>query len=320
MVKSSLERVGPEARDALDLLRVADDVDRQALAGAGLGDVEARLDVEVGVVDDHARGQRVLAVGSRGQRRHLVAPADPARPGEVDDQVDAARVDVEELAVPRDVVDQRAVQRVQRRVEGLQRAERGQVDAADRAADQTTAQVLDEGFDLGQLGHLMSLGSTFPWRGAGRGVRMAHGTAAHSSHRVGLPRPARRRPLAARHLAPGVAARRALAVARQRVRRHLPARRRRGARPDRAAAPGARRGVRHRARAGGPGRASRRPARPPTSSPATPARTAAATRAAPPAGGWRWVPTCRGRTASPAAGRRAARASGPTATRCPRRS
>src|SRR6476469_9332298 len=83
-----------------------------------------------------------------------------AGPAEVDDDVHAARVDVEELAVPRHVVDERAVKGVQRRVEGLQRAERRQVDAADRAADQTTAQVLDEGFDLRQLGNGGSLGRT----------------------------------------------------------------------------------------------------------------------------------------------------------------
>ena len=50
-------------------------------------------------------------------------------------------------------VDERAVQRVQRRVERLEGAERGQVDPADRLADQASAQVLDEGFDLRQLGH-----------------------------------------------------------------------------------------------------------------------------------------------------------------------
>ena len=55
--------------------------------------------------------------------------------------------------MPGDVVDERAVEGVQRRVEGLERAEGGQVDAADRPTHQATAQVLGEGFDLGQLGH-----------------------------------------------------------------------------------------------------------------------------------------------------------------------
>ena len=94
-----------------------------------------------------------LLLGRAGSGGHLVAPADPAGPREVDHEVHAARVDVEELAVPGHVVDERAVQGVQRRVEGLERAERGEVDPADRRADQPPAQVLDEGFYLRQLGH-----------------------------------------------------------------------------------------------------------------------------------------------------------------------
>ena len=43
-------------------------------------------------------------------------------------------LDVEELAVPGDVVDQRALERLHRRVEGLQRAERHDVDPADGTA------------------------------------------------------------------------------------------------------------------------------------------------------------------------------------------
>ena len=52
------ERVGTEPGDALDVLRVADDVDRQRLAGAGLGDVEPGA-----VVEHHPGRERRLRVG-----------------------------------------------------------------------------------------------------------------------------------------------------------------------------------------------------------------------------------------------------------------
>ena len=149
MVNAVVERVGPEPGDAGHVLRVAHDVDRQALLGARLGDVEAGARRRVTI---RAR-ERGLAVGPGGERRHLVAPADPAGAGEVDDQVRPARGDVEELAVPGDVLDERAVQRVQRRVEGLQRAEGRQVDAGDRAVDEPAPQVQGQRFHLGQLGH-----------------------------------------------------------------------------------------------------------------------------------------------------------------------
>ena len=48
-----VERVGAEAGHAGDVLGVVDDVDRQALLGARLGDVETGPVVEV-----HARGHR----------------------------------------------------------------------------------------------------------------------------------------------------------------------------------------------------------------------------------------------------------------------
>ena len=94
-----------------------------------------------------------LLFGSGGQRRHLVLPAHPARAGEVQHQVGAGDVDVEELAVPGDAVDHAAGQRGDGRVVGLQAAERGDVDAYDGAAFESTGQVVDERFDLGQLGH-----------------------------------------------------------------------------------------------------------------------------------------------------------------------
>ena len=142
------ERVRAEAGDAGHVLRVADDVGRQALAGAGLGDVEAGL-----VVEDDAERERGLGARLRRDRRHLVAPADPAGPGEVHDEVQAGGLDVEELAVPGDVVDQRALERGQRRVEGLQGAERRDVDLRDGVPVQPAPQIEGQGFHLGQLGH-----------------------------------------------------------------------------------------------------------------------------------------------------------------------
>ena len=85
------------------------------------------------VVEHDPGGQRGLGARLGRQRRHLVAPADPARRGRGGDEVQPAGGDVEELAVPGDVVDQRALERLQRRVERLQRAERGDVDLDDRA-------------------------------------------------------------------------------------------------------------------------------------------------------------------------------------------
>ena len=71
----------------------------------------------------------------------------------MEDQVQAGGLDVEELAVPGDVVDQRALERGQRRVEGLQRAERRDVDLGDGVAVEPAPQVEGQRFHLGQLGH-----------------------------------------------------------------------------------------------------------------------------------------------------------------------
>jgi hypothetical protein len=68
-------------------------------------------------------------------------------------------LDVEELAVSCHVVHERAVQRRQRGVEGLQRAEGGDVDARDRPVLEPGAQVEGEGLDLGKLGHAASISS-----------------------------------------------------------------------------------------------------------------------------------------------------------------
>ena len=78
--------------------------------------------------------------------------------GEVEAEVQAGGLDVEELAVPGDPVDHRALERGQRRVEGLQGAERGDVDLDDRVPVEPAPQVEGQRFHLGQLGHGASLG------------------------------------------------------------------------------------------------------------------------------------------------------------------
>ena len=71
------------------------------------------------------------------------------------DQVQAAgELDVEELAVPAGTGHLPAGDRGRRRVEGLQRADRGHVDPLDAVADRALAQVGGERLHLGQFGHV----------------------------------------------------------------------------------------------------------------------------------------------------------------------
>ncbi|MDT4864058.1 hypothetical protein FQZ97_988030 [compost metagenome] len=151
------ERVGAEAGDAGDVERVADQVERQGLLGAGLGDVETGGDA-VALVEDDAHGERGLGAGARRQRGDLVLPAHPAGAREVEHQVQAAGLDVEELAVAADVVDEGALDGRERRVVGLERAEGGDVDAAEGTAVEPAPQVEGQRLDLGQLGHGPSVG------------------------------------------------------------------------------------------------------------------------------------------------------------------
>ena len=101
-----------------------------------------------------------LLLGRGGTGRQLVAPADPAGAGEVEDQVETGRLDVEELAVPGDVVDQRALERLHRRVERLQGAERDDVDPADGMTVEPALQIEGQRFHLGQLRHHPSMPTT----------------------------------------------------------------------------------------------------------------------------------------------------------------
>ena len=148
-MNSSASGSGPSRSIPGHLVRVADDVDREPLPRARLGDVEPGV-----VVEDDPGGERRLVARPRRRRRapssrHRIQPARDRCTTRCSPE---AR-DVEELAVPGDVVDQRAVERGQRRVVGLQRAERGDVDADDRAVGEASAQVLDQRLHLGQLGH-----------------------------------------------------------------------------------------------------------------------------------------------------------------------
>ena len=91
-----VERVGAEPRDPGDLRRVADDVHRQLLAVPGLGEVEARR---------RRRGATrsasgPLPFGLGGAVGSVLRQLQPAGPGQVDHQVQAVDVQVEELPVP----------------------------------------------------------------------------------------------------------------------------------------------------------------------------------------------------------------------------
>ena len=66
--------------------------------------------------------------------RQLVGPAQPAGPSEVEDEVRAVDVEVEELAVPVDAVDRRPLERLRRRVERLEHAERSRARPSSRRA------------------------------------------------------------------------------------------------------------------------------------------------------------------------------------------
>ena len=86
---------------------IADDVHRQALLGAGLGDVEARTGRPA--TTRTASGDLLLGfggiVGTSSRQR-----TQPAR-ARCSTRWSRRGVDVEELAVPGDVVDQRALER-----------------------------------------------------------------------------------------------------------------------------------------------------------------------------------------------------------------
>ena len=73
-------------------------------------------------------------------------------------EVQAVDVQVEELPEPAYVGDRQPGQRAGRRVVGLQHADRRHVDPRDDATDRPAPEELRQGLDLGELGHLPSLG------------------------------------------------------------------------------------------------------------------------------------------------------------------
>ena len=132
-----------------------------------------------------------------------------------------------------DVLDQRALERPQRRVEGLERAERRDVDRRDGVPVEPAPQVEGQGFHLGQLGHGQSSRLPGPVTDFATRSIMAAMADAAAPGRVDLPRRAGRRPRAPALLAHRGRPGGAVDVARERLRRLVPARGRRGARPDR---------------------------------------------------------------------------------------
>lgn len=124
-----------------------DDVHREALLGARLGEVEA-----LAVLQGDAQGERSLA-GARRAVGEPVPPVEPARAGEVRDEVQPVRVEVEELAVPRHARDRAALQGGGRRVVRLQDAHGDGQDADDLVPHQVLGEEVRQRFDLGKFRH-----------------------------------------------------------------------------------------------------------------------------------------------------------------------
>ena len=152
MVKSAASGSGAEGGDAGHLGRVADQVDGQALLGPLLGQVEPGA-----VVEPQPERQRALARLGR-RRGQVVAPAQPAGPGQVRDQVQAlVGGQVQELAVPADLGDHLSGEGRQRGIERLQHRERGGVGTRDGMADRVLAQEGGQRLHFRQFRHASSL-------------------------------------------------------------------------------------------------------------------------------------------------------------------
>ena len=141
------EWVRAERLDAGDVGDRVDDVCREPLACPGLGEVEARA-----VVQPDTKGDRRLA---RANHRlwQGIGPPQPTGAGQMEDQVRSATVDVDELAMTSDARDGRADEGLRRWVEGLEDADRAEVDPRDGQAVQSRAQEVDKGLHLGQFRH-----------------------------------------------------------------------------------------------------------------------------------------------------------------------
>ena len=139
--------------------REAEDVRARehAAAVAALELAAARLHEAVdglcATVEHQASGKRPLAQPPGRRGRRLVAPADPAGAGQVDHDVQVARGDVEELAVPGHVADREPAQGICRRVERLERGEGDDAQPVDDTTLQPTVEVGREGGDFRKFGH-----------------------------------------------------------------------------------------------------------------------------------------------------------------------
>src|SRR6185437_15384953 len=84
----------------------------------------------------------------------LRAPAQPPGPGQVNNQVQVAAGEVEELAAPADVADDQPRQLAQGRVERLQHRERCRFGAGDDVPAGTLAQEGGQRLHFWQFGHV----------------------------------------------------------------------------------------------------------------------------------------------------------------------
>ncbi len=137
-----IERIRPECRDARNGCRVGDQVYRQALAGARLGEIEA------GPVGEPEPERQRSPAGPGRLRRQFSPPPQPACPGQVGDEMQyrpAARFllrhQVKELAVAPGRRDRPAAQCGQRRIVGLQHGDLRDIAAVDDAAHGTLPQI-----------------------------------------------------------------------------------------------------------------------------------------------------------------------------------
>ena len=151
------QRIDPQAGDARHLGRVVHHVEREALARARLVQLEPRRPA-LGVRREPYPGGERTPPGPGGPGAgEVVAPAQPAAPAEVRDQVQALALQVEELAVPVHAGDRPPHERRRRRVHGLQRLDRDHVGPGDRTAAGPRAQEGGERLDLGQLRHALQV-------------------------------------------------------------------------------------------------------------------------------------------------------------------
>ena len=144
-------RLGAERRDRVVLLDLvgAQDLHPRRLLRPELAQAQLAARRRSG-----RAGARCGRAATRACRRAAAAPRDIrcTSSGEV-----AGDVDDDVLAAAPDALDRRAVDRVQRRVERLQRVDARRERGLDRRAAQRRVEAARSDLDLGQLGHMVSL-------------------------------------------------------------------------------------------------------------------------------------------------------------------